>query len=135
MKLHLLQLVLLASVAALVSSEELISTTTLVPSSSSSTPEDASPLVTPKLRNVDDPNKDPAEYSRQWITILEQLESGMNQWQFGARFQSAIQSAAGSEQSTNLNISQKCLDALGLYFERPMEQEWTFKSKCIDYLH
>ena len=79
--------------------------------------------VAPKLRNVDDPNKDPAEYSRQWTAILEQLEGSVRQWQFGARFRQAVESNVAA------NVSATCLQAMSLYFERPMEQEWSFKSK------
>ena len=81
----------------------------------------------PKLRNVDDPNKDPIEYSQQWINILEQLESsGLSQWGFAERFRALV---IGDNNNGNINISSKCLSALSDYFERPLEKEWSFKSK------
>lgn len=79
--------------------------------------------VTPKIRNVDDPAKDPAEYSRQWIGILGQLEASVKEWPFSGRFHQAIQSNGLG------NVSESCLKAMTLYFDRPLEQEWSFKSK------
>lgn len=78
-----------------------------------------------RIRNVDDPRKDPAQYSQQWMDILAKLESTVSSsWQFGSRWRAAYTS------NSNLrNISQTCASALSAYFEKPLEQQWSFQSK------
>lgn len=103
---------------------------TLVFRTTSSENNVAADELSPKVRNVDDPGKDPVQYSRQWMDILARLESIVSgSWQFGARWRAVADKFGGGG-----NISEQCSAALSVYFERPLEQQWSFQSECSSFV-